>query len=314
MLLIVRKRALQLLIVLLLLTAATFTLMKLAPGDPVQTILQADEVLVTAADEARLRAELGFDRPLIVQYGQWMWKLLQLDLGESYIKGKPVWQELMDRLPATLQLTAGGLAVLLLISVPLGIAAARYPGRWPDQISRALALVGAAVPGFWLGLMLIYLFAFKLQLLPSMGRGSFTQIILPSVTLGFPLAAVYARLLRAGLLESLSQDYIRAARGRGLTEWRVVSLHAFRAALLPVVTVFGMGIGSLLGGAVVVETLFSWPGIGSMAVEAIFSRDYPVIQGYVLLTGVFAVIINLLVDLSYSIIDPRIRYGKDVSV
>ncbi|QYR24152.1 ABC transporter permease [Paenibacillus sp. sptzw28] len=312
--LIVRKRALQLLIVLLLLSVATFTLMKLASGDPVKTILQADELLVTAADEERLRAELGFDRPLIVQYGQWMWKLLQLDLGKSYVKGKPVWQELMERLPATLQLTAGGMAVLLLISVPLGIAAARYPGRWPDLLSRALALVGAAVPGFWLGLMLVYLFAFKLQLLPSMGKGSLTQIILPSFTLGFPLAAVYARLLRAGLLQSLSHDYIRAARGRGLPEWRVVSLHAFRAALLPVVTVFGMGIGSLLGGAVVVETLFSWPGLGSMAVEAIFSRDYPVIQGYVLLTGVFAVTINLLVDLSYSIIDPRIRYEKGVSL
>jgi peptide/nickel transport system permease protein len=306
----VKARLLQLVFVLFLLSLLTFTLMKLAPGDPVLRILEVDELAVTQADEAALRKELGFDRPLLVQYGEWMLNVLQLDFGNSYIKEKPVLDEMIARLPTTIQLTVGGLAVMVLIAVPLGLLAAKYPGRWPDHLSRFLALLGASIPSFWMGLLLIYVFAFKLQWLPTMGKGSAQHMILPSVTLGFAMAAVYARLLRAGLLESLSQEYIRAARARGIAEWRILWRHALRAALLPVVTVFGMSIGSLLAGTVVIETLFSWPGLGSMAVEAIFQRDYPVIQGYVLLTGVFVVVVNLLVDLSYGLLDPRIRYGK----
>lgn len=203
---------------------------------------------------------------------------------------------------------------MMLIAAPLGILAARYPGRWPDHLSRLLALIGASIPSFWMGLLLIYVFSYKLQWLPTMGRGGFLHVILPSVTLGFAMAAVYARLLRAGLLESLSQEYIRAARARGIAEWRIMINHALRAALLPVVTVFGMSIGSLLAGTVVVEMLFSWPGLGSMAVEAIYQRDYPVLQGYVLLTGLFVVVVNLFVDIVYGLLDPRIRCGKgDVS-
>jgi len=306
----IKKRLFHLIFVLLLLSMSTFALMKMVPGDPVLSILRADEHVVTKADEAKLRQELGFDQPLIVQYGQWILGVLRLDLGKSYATGDPVWEEMMKRLPITVQLTAGALGVMLLISMPLGVIAARYQGRWPDHVSRVLALVGASIPTFWLGLMLIYFLAYKLQWLPSMGRGTISHTLLPSFTLGFSLAAVYARLLRAGLLESLAQDYIRAARARGVAEWRIMFLHAFRAALLPVITVFGMSIGSLLGGAVVVETIFSWPGLGSMVVDAIFGRDYPIIQGYVLLTGVFVVITNLLVDISYSLIDPRIRLGK----
>jgi nickel ABC transporter permease subunit NikB len=307
----VRKRLLQLVMVVFALSIFTFGLMKLAPGDPVMTILNADEMMVTEADQAKLRSELGFDQPLYVQYGQWMLGLIQLDLGKSYMSGKPVWNEMMERLPITVQLTAGALLVMVSISVPLGIISARYPGKWPDQISRILALIGGSIPSFWLGLMLIYFFAFKLQILPSTGIGSFSQMILPSFTLGFSLAAVYARLLRAGLLGSFSEDYIQAGRARGVKEWRILWFHAFRAALLPVITVFGLSMGSLLGGAVVIEILFSWPGLGSMAVDAIFSRDYPVIQGYVLLTGIFVVVLNLLVDLSYYLIDPRIKQGKE---
>ena len=307
----VRKRLIQLVIVVFLLSVFTFGLMKLAPGDPVMTILNADEMMVTEADQAKLRSKLGFDQPLYVQYGQWMLGLIKLDLGKSYMSGKPVWNEMMERLPITVQLTVGGLLVMVSISVPLGILSARYPGKWPDQISRILALIGASIPSFWFGLMLIYFFAFKLQILPSTGIGTFSQTILPSFALGFSLAAVYARLLRAGLLGSLSEDYIQAARARGVKEWRILWFHAFRAALLPVITVFGLSMGSLLGGAVVIEILFSWPGLGSMAVDAIFSRDYPVIQGYVLLTGVFVVVVNLLVDLSYYLIDPRIKQEKE---
>ncbi|MCP3764381.1 ABC transporter permease [Domibacillus sp. A3M-37] len=310
----IRKRLLQLVLVVLFLSIFTFGLMKMAPGDPVLAILNADEMIVTDADQAKLRSSLGFDQPIYVQYVQWMTGVVQLDLGTSYMSGKPVWNEIAARLPITIQLTFGALLVMVCLSVPLGILSARYPGKWPDQIGRIFALVGASIPSFWLGLMLIYVFAFKLQLLPSTGMGSFSQMVLPSITLGFSLAAVYARLLRAGLIESLSQDYIQAGRARGVKEWRLLWLHAFRAALLPVITVFGLSLGSLLGGAVVIEILFSWPGLGSMAVEAIFSRDYPVIQGYVLLTGVLVVVMNLLVDLSYYFIDPRIKQGKEKSV
>ncbi|MFJ8247947.1 nickel ABC transporter permease [Peribacillus asahii] len=313
MLELVRKRLVQLVIVLFLLSIFTFSLMKLAPGNPVMAILNADEMMVTEADQVKLRSELGFDQPLYVQYGQWMLGLIKLDLGQSYMSGKPVWDEMMERLPITVQLTVGALLVMVSISVPLGILSARYPGKWPDQISRLLALIGASVPSFWFGLMLIYFFAFKLQILPSTGMGTFSQTILPPFALGFPLAAVYARILRAGLLGSFSEDYIQAARARGVKEWRILWFHAFRAALLPVITVFGLSMGSLLGGAVVIEILFSWPGLGSMAVDAIFSRDYPVIQGYVLLTGVFVVVMNLFVDLSYYLLDPRIKQGKEES-
>lgn len=254
--------------------------MKLAPGDPVLLLLRADELNVTQSDEATLRQELGFERPLPVQYGEWVWKLLQFDLGDSYFKGKPVLDSLVERLPVTIQLTAGALIVMIWIAVPLGILSAKYPGRLPDHASRWFALVGTSMPTFWMGLLLIYLVAYKLQWLPTMGKGGLKHLVLTSLTLGLGLAAVYARLLRAGLLDSLSREYIRAARARGLTEWRIMTRHAMRAALLPVVTVFGMSIGSLLAGSVVVETLFSWPGIGSLAVESIFQRDYPIIQGY----------------------------------
>jgi nickel ABC transporter permease subunit NikB len=308
---IIRKRLFQLFIVLLVLSIFTFTLMKLAPGDPVLTILNADEMLVTEEDQATLRSDLGFDQPLYVQYGKWMLNLAQLDLGKSYMTGKPVWDELMERLPITIELTTFALFIMISIAIPLGVLSAINAGRWPDQVSRILALIGASIPNFWLGLILIYLFTFKLQILPSSGIGSYSHIILPAFTLGFTFAVVYARLLRAGLLQSMSEDFILAGRARGLKEWRILWIHAFRAAILPVITVFGLSIGSFLGGAVVVEILFSWPGLGSLAVEAIFNRDYPVIQGYVLFTGIFVVIVNLLVDLSYYVIDPRINRKEE---
>ncbi|MGX1192460.1 nickel ABC transporter permease [Metabacillus sp. SLBN-84] len=313
MLPLIKQRVIQLVLVIFILSVFTFGLMKLAPGDPVMMILNADEMMVTDADQAELRKELGFDEPLFVQYGKWMFGLLQLDLGKSYMSGNPVWDELMKRLPITLELAGGALLVMVAIALPLGIAAGRFPGKWPDHLSRVLALIGASIPSFWLGLMLIYVFAFKLQLLPSNGFGEWSQSILPSFALGFSLAAVYARLLRSGLMESYSEDYVRAARARGVKEWRILWVHAIRAALLPVMTVLGLSMGSLLGGAVVIEILFSWPGLGSMAVDAIFARDYPVIQGYVLLTGVFVVAMNLMTDLSYFLIDPRIRRGKEAA-
>jgi nickel ABC transporter permease subunit NikB len=306
----INARILQLLFVVFLLSLVTFSLMKMAPGDPVLHLLGIDQMNATQAEEAALRKELGFDQPLIVQYGQWLMNVLRLDFGSSYFSKQPVLDEMMECLPTTVQLTAGGLAVMVLIAAPLGILAAKYPGRWPDHVSRFLTLLGASIPSFWMGLLLIYIFAYQLQWVPTMGKGTLKQMILPSITLGLAIAAVYARLLRAGLLEALSQEYIRAARARGLAEWRIVIRHAMRAALLPVVTVFGLSLSNLLAGIVVIEILFSWPGMGSMAVEAIFKRDYPMIQGFVMLTGIFVVLVNLLVDITYGLLDPRIRYAN----
>ncbi len=310
MLRMIGERGLQLLVVWFALSLLTFCLMKLAPGDPVLLMLEADHVAVSQQDEEELRQQLGFNQPVIVQYGQWLMKLLQLDLGYSYMKGKPVLDEMLYRLPATLQLTAGGLLVMLLIALPLGVLSARYQNRLADHVSRIFALAGSSIPLFWLGLLLIYYLSYQLNWLPMMGQGSWRHLVLPSLTLGIGLAAEYSRLLRAGLLETLSMDYVRAARARGLAEWRVMGFHAMRAALLPVITVCGMSIGSLLAGSVVTETLFSWPGLGSMAVSAIFERDYPVIQGFVLLMGLAVVATNLLVDISYGLLDPRVKRRK----
>ncbi|WP_426446536.1 nickel ABC transporter permease [Paenibacillus sp. S-38] len=303
----IRSRLLQLLTVLFALSLLTFTLMKLAPGDPVLSLLRVDEMQVTMADEAHLREELGLNRPIHQQYLAWLGNVLRLDLGTSILKGKPVLEELLDRLPATIELTLGGLAFMALVAVPLGMLAARYPGRLPDHLGRLFALIGASVPLFWLGLILIFIFSLKLQWLPMTGRGEWKGLILPSVTLGFGLAAVHARLLRSGMLESLSQEYVRSARARGLSEGRLYVKHVLRAALIPVLTVFGMTFGSLLGGSVVVETLFAWPGLGSMAVEAVFQRDYPLVQGYLMMTGLLIITANLAVDLLYGWVDPRIR-------
>lgn len=274
------------------------------------SILKIDEVNITQDQEEALRQELGLHKPVFVQYADWLGEVARLDLGDSYVNDSPVVQLLLERLPATLMLTLGGIVVMLAIAFPLGTLAARSPGSLTDRLCQLLAWAGASIPGFLLGLLLIYFIAYRLDWLPTMGMGSVAHIVLPSLTLGFSMAAVYMRLLRGGLLDSLSQEYIRAARARGLGSGRIMMNHAMRAALPPVVTVFGMSIGSMLAGTVVVEVLFAWPGLGSMAVDAVFQRDYPVIQGYVLLTGSFVVLIQLLVDLAYRWLDPRIRYGK----
>ncbi|MGG3279079.1 nickel ABC transporter permease [Paenibacillus solani] len=301
------SRMFQLIFVLLMLSMTTFLLMKMAPGDPVFTILKASEGAVSQLDQEQMREQLGLNLPLVQQYGLWLWSVVQLDLGKSLVNNRDVWDLMMDRLPATVSLTAGAIIVLLLVSIPLGVVAAKYKGKWPDHFSRLFALIGASIPSFWLGLLLVYAFSFKLNWLPTMGSGDVRHLILPSITLGFVMAPEYIRLLRSGILDALSQEYVRAARARGIAEWRIVVKHALRAALLPVITIFGMSLSALLAGSVVTETLFAWPGLGSMVMEAITQRNYPVIQGYVLLTGVFVVTANILVDLSYRLLDPRIR-------
>jgi peptide/nickel transport system permease protein len=296
----------------LILSFVTFLLMKITPGDPIRAILKVDDVISTTAEEERLMKEYGFDQPVLVQYGRWIWNVAQFDLGESIIAKRPVMDMIMTRLPATVALSIGGMLVLFLVSVPLGMLGAVYEGRWPDYISRGMAMVGASIPSFWLGLLLIYFFSLKLNLLPVMGKGTLAHFVLPSITLGVAMAPIYIRLLRERLISTLQSSYIEAAKARGLRKERILLFHALRGSLIPLVTMFGLSIGSLLGGITVIEILFSWPGMGELIVNSVMQRDYPVIQGYILIVGFLVVITNLIVDLLYLMINPQIKQGKEL--
>ncbi len=301
------KRLSYLFLVMLGVSILTFGLSRLTPGDPAELVLATRGVEPTREAISAIRQELGLDVPLPVQYVRWTKKLLQGDLGRSFRTGQPVSREIASRFPATVQLTLAGLLVMLCIAIPTGILAAIFKNTIPDHCSRVFALVGASIPSFWLGLLLITWFAVRIPLFPVMGRGTVRHLVLPALALGVGMSARYARLLRASLLEVLGQDYIRAARARGLREQLVILNNALKNALLPVVTAFGMSLGHLLGGTVIIETIFAWPGVGRFVVEAIFNRDYPVLQGYVLFMAVVFVLLNLAVDLSYRFFDPRIR-------
>ncbi|WP_394139446.1 nickel ABC transporter permease [Cytobacillus oceanisediminis] len=301
------KRLFELVLFLFILSFISFVFMKAAPGDPVRYMLNIDDVSITDEQVEELRNELGFNEPIYVQYWNWLIRFFQFDLGESYMTKQPVLQELINKVPATLALTFSSMAVMMLIAAPIGTLAALYKNKWIDQLSRIFALIGASVPSFWLGLLFMQLFSVKLGILPAMGKGTFLHLLLPSLTLGIAMAAVYVRLLRSSLLESLGQDFIKSARARGLSQKRIFFFHAFRHSLTPVITIFGVSLGSLLGGTVIIEVLFAYPGVGKLVVEAIVRRDYPVIQGYILFMGLFVVMINLLVDLSYRYLNPEIR-------
>jgi ABC-type dipeptide/oligopeptide/nickel transport system permease component len=308
---IIGSRILQLLIVMFVLSFVTFLLMKITPGDPIRTLLKVEDVVATKAEEERLRKEYGFDEPIFVQYSQWIKSAVQFDLGESIVAKRPVLEIIMSKLPATAALSIGGMVILLFISVPLGMLGAVYEKRWPDYVSRWLAMIGASIPSFWLGLILISIFSVKLQLLPVMGKGTFAHFVLPSITLGVAMVPMYIRLLRERLIAVLQSPYIEAAKARGLRKERILFFHALRGSLIPLVTMFGLSIGSLLGGITVIEMLFSWPGMGELIVNAVMERDYPVIQGYILVVGVLVVTTNLIVDLMYMVINPQIQHGKE---
>lgn len=306
----VLKRFSYLFLVMLGVSILTFGMSHLAPGDPAELILRAKGVEPTAETIQAMQVSMGLDKPFFVQYGTWLKNLLEGDLGNSYRTGRPVSLEILRRFPATAELTCAGLLVMAGIALPVGILAALYKNTYLDHFSRIFALLGASVPSFWLGLILIYCLAVKMSLFPVMGRGGPEHLVLPALTLGLGMSAQYARLLRASMLEVLSQEYIQAARARGLKEKIVIVFNALKNALLPVVTSLGISLGHLLGGTVIVETIFTWPGMGKFVVDSIFNRDYPVIQGYVLLMALIFVMVNLLVDLTYTFIDPRIRLGS----
>jgi len=281
-----------------------FLLIHLVPGDPVDVMLGET---ARAADKVRLRHQLGLDRPLPVQYARYLRHLAAADLGRSLHSGRPVRRMIVARYPATLELAAGALLVAVLLAAPLGVIAAARPGSPLDALCRGVAIAGASMPNFWLGPLLILIFAIALEWAPVSGRGGLQHLALPALTLGMGMAAVLTRMLRATLLDRLGDDYIRTARAKGASEPRVLLTHALRNAVLPVVTVLGLQAGALLAGAIITETIFAWPGIGRLTLLAIQTRDYPLVQGCMLVIALTYVIINLCTDLLYGVIDPRLR-------
>jgi peptide/nickel transport system permease protein len=309
------RRLLTLPVLLLGISIISFTLLNLAPGDPADILLRLQQPGTEPPREAvlALRQDLRLDDPLVLRYGRWLLGAVQGDLGTSYRSSKPIMKELWQRLPATLMLAGVSLALAISVSIPLGIVAAVWRGSPLDGLSRLLALVGAVVPSYVLALLLILLFAVTLHWLPAIGYGGPKHLVLPAIALAAGAGAPLMRLTRASLLEVLQQDYVRTARAKGLSEVTVIGVHALKNALLPVVTVLGIRLGHLLGGAVIVETIFGWPGVGKYAVDAIFLRDYPVIQGFVLYMAVIFLLVNLAVDIAYRRLDPRLHFGRQAA-
>ncbi len=297
------------LLVLWLLSLITFALANLAPGDPARQALEARGVEPTERMVEQTRQRLGLDEVGPVRYLRWLGSFLSGDLGISYATGESVWHELATRLPATLVLALSAFTISTALALPLGVLSAVRQGSLLDWLARLAALAGAAVPGFWLGLLLITWLAVELRLFPTSGYGTPQHLVLPALTLAAGHFAFNLRLLRAGMLAVLPQLYIGAARGRGIGEWALALRHALPNALLPLLTALGMQLAGLLGGAAIVETVFAWPGIGQLAVGAIYGRDYPLLQGFVMLSGTLVVTFNLLVDFSYALLDPRVRLG-----
>ena len=283
----------------------TFLLVHAVPGDPIEVMLGES---ASSADRMQLRADLGLDQPIYVQFGAYLNKLAHGDLGVSIHSKKPIVDLLAERLPATAKLALLALSFAILIGIPLGLIAALKVNQWPDKLANLLSLSISAMPHFWMGPMLMMVFAIWLGLLPVSGMESGTAIVLPALTLGFGLAAILTRMTRASMLEVLHEDFIRTARAKGLTEHAVILRHALRAALLPIVTVLGLQLGSLLAGTVITETVFSWDGVGRLLVESIEKRDYPVTQACVLMVALLYVMLNLATDMIYTKIDPRVRF------
>ncbi|MBD1807200.1 ABC transporter permease [Microcoleus sp. FACHB-SPT15] len=331
----IAKRLLNLLPVILGITLLVFAFLHLIPGDPALTML-GDRA--TPQQVEALRERMGLNQPLPLQYFKFLWDLIRLDFGTSIITGVPIAEEIRIRWPATFELSVAAMLVASILGIPAGVLAAVRKNSFVDNLTMSGSLLGVSLPVYWLGLLLIYLFAVNLNWLPPSGRLSIDagfsfkpitgfyvldallrfdfkalqdvlkHLILPALTLGTIPLAILARITRSAMLEVLSQDYIRTARAKGLLERWVIFKHALKNALLPVVTIIGLQFGTLLGGAILTETIFSWPGIGSWIYEGILNRDYPVVQGGVVFVAVAFVLINLIVDLSYALLDPRIQY------
>lgn len=300
---------------LILASMAIFLLLRLIPGDPASLVAGAD---ATPEQVQAVRRDLGLNRPLPVQYVEWLGRILRGDFGRSLIGKYDVWQQVKRAYPATIELTLAAALLALAVALPLGLLAALHPRSWLDRAISAFNALAIGVPNFWLGILLILIFALHFPILPPGGRvpldedaiAGLKSLVLPTVTLASGLAAVLTRFIRSAMLEVLSEDYVRTARAKGLRANAVVRRHALRNALIPVITVLGIQLGRLLGGAVIVEAVFAWPGMGRLVVQAITSRDYIVVQGTLLLLVTVFILINLLVDIAYGFIDPRVRVSS----
>ena len=299
------RRLLLTIPVLIGVATLVFSLIHLVPGDPVQAMLGES---AAPEDVAQLRTQLGLDRPLYQQYLSFAGGIVRGDLGTSLRTRQSVTTIILERMPATLELAAAAMLVAIVFAIPLGVIAAVRVGTPLDHVATTISLLGISMPTFWLGPLLAIVFSVWLGWLPVSGRGTVANLVLPALTLGAPLAAALARMTRASVIEELRELYVTAARARGASETRAVLVHAFRNSLIPVVTVIGLQFGSVLTGAVITETIFAWPGIGRLLIQSISARDYPAVQGCILTIAVTYVSMNLMVDVLYGVLDPRIRY------
>lgn len=302
----------QIIFVLLGISFITFAMVMLAPGDVVRQMIAGNEdIIVSQAEVEALRHELGLDKPFIFQYLDWLGRAVQGNLGFSYMMKKPVIEALMDGLPGTITLSLASLFMMMVVSIPAGIYSAVKRGGVVDNIVRVCTFMGVSMPGFWVGLMLLWLFGLKLDLLPIVGgEVTLENLILPSLTLAIAMASKYTRQVRTAILEELNQDYVVGARARGMSESHILWKEVLPNALLPLITLLGLSLGNLLGGAAVIEMVFAWPGLGRMVIEAITYRDFQLVQGVVVWIALMYMVINLLVDISYNYLDPRLRKAR----
>ena len=308
------RRALALVPVFFVMTIIVFLLIRMVPGDPIDVMYGSEGL--SDAQRSALASELGIDQPLAIQYFRWLGRALIGDLGRSYKAQMPVLDLILQRLPATIYLSLAALLFSVIIAIPLGILAAVKRNTWMDITAMVFAIFGISLPQFWSGILLVLIFAVGLGWLPSISYvppnenfGEFlSHLFLPAVTLGWSLAGTTTRLTRSTILEELGKDYVRTVRGKGMREWGVLWFHVLRNALIPTVTMVGLQLAFLIGGAVIVESVFAWPGIGLLVVDSIFGRDYPVVQGVILTVAVMVVVVSLFVDVIYTVLDPRIRF------
>ncbi len=306
------KRVLQLVPILLGITLLSFLLMHTVSTDAIDMLEANTGGVLSEEVKEEARKELGLDQPLLIQYGNWLKGVLTGDMGESYISGESVFETFLSRLPATIYLMITSILLTVLISVPLGILAAVKQNRWMDYLIRFFSFIGNSMPNFFVSLLLIYFFSVKLQWLPVMGSNQgWKSIILPTITLALAMSAKYVRQVRATVLEELNKDYVLGARARGIKESRILYFSVLKSSMLTIITLLALSVGSLLGGTAIVESIFMWEGVGKMAVDAISMRDYPVIQAYVIWMAVIYVAVNLITDIMYHFLDPRIRLGKE---
>lgn len=299
------RRQLQSLLVLLAVSALVFSLARLG-GDPTPMLLPLD---ASKEQVAAFRERLGLDQPILVQYGRFLILAVQGDLGQSLRHRESALKLVTERIPATMQLLGAALLVTLVVSIPLGTMSALWKDSFLDHASRLFALLGQSIPSFWLGIMLMLLLAVEWRLLPASGAGTPAHLVLPAIALGTHSAAITTRLLRSTLIEVLQRDFIRTAKSKGLAWRRVITVHAAKNASIPIVTLLGLQAGALLGGAIITETVFAYPGMGLLAIQAIRNRDFPVVQAFVLTLGIVITLLNFLIDLLYAYLDPRIRYA-----